>query len=189
MPDRTEFTLPSMRRLLAHGWVVLFIALPLLAGGYYAYGRLPSGFLPEVDEGGFMLDYRAPVGTSVVETDRLCRQVERILEAIPEVQNYSRRTGHNFSGGELSESNIGDFFVRLKPFPRRPIDEVRDDVEKAIARSVPGLDIETAQLMEDLIGDLTGRPQPVVVNLYADDQAVLNDLAEKSNPPWKKWTA
>ena len=168
-----------MGRFLPYSWLVLLLALPLIAAGYLMYQRLPSGFLPSVDESGFIIDYRADPGTSVSETDRLCRQVEQILRSIPEVQTYSRRTGYNFGAGELSESNNGDFFVRLKPLPRRPIKDVQDEVETKIKRSIPGLDIETAQLMEDLIGDLTGRPQPVVVNLYSDDQAVLNELAEK----------
>ena len=168
-----------MRRLLPHAWLIVILALSLLAAGYLANRHLESGFLPTVDEGGFTLDYRAAPGTSVTETDRLCRQVERILGEIPDVQTYSRRTGYNFGSGELSESNTGDFFVRLKPLPRRPIAEVTDEVEKKVAKFVPGLDIETAQLMEDLIGDLTGRPEPVVVNLYSDDQSVLNELAEK----------
>jgi len=168
-----------MHRLLPHAWLVLALAIPLVVVGYLAYGHLESGFLPTVDEGGFTLDYRAAPGTSVTETDRLCRQVEQILHDIPEVESYSRRTGYNFGSGELSESNTGDFFVRLKPFPRGPIKDVMEEVEKKVAKHVPGLDIETAQLMEDLIGDLTGRPQPVVINLYSDDQNVLNDLAEK----------
>ena len=166
-----------MTRLLARSWVVIVLAIVLLFIGYRFYGRLESGFIPTVDEGGFTLDYIAPPGTSLTETDRLLRQVEKILSQIPDVQTYSRRTGYNFGNGELSEANTGDFFVRLKPLPRRPIQEIRDEVEQKVAHSVPGLDIETAQLMEDLIGDLSGRPQPVVVNLYADDQALLAKLA------------
>jgi multidrug efflux pump subunit AcrB len=168
-----------MRQILPRPWVAVLIAVPLLAVGYLAYGSVGQDFLPSVDEGGFLIDYRADPGTSVAETDRLCKQVEQILHNTPEVLTYSRRTGFNFGAGELSESNTGDFFVRLKPLPRRPIKEVRNEVEQKIAHSVPGLEIETAQLMEDLIGDLTGRPQPVVVNLYMDDQAALGALALK----------
>ena len=82
-------------------------------------------------------------------------------------------------GGDISETNNGDFFVRLKPLPRRSIEEVMEDVSRQIKQTTPGLDIDPAQLMEDLLGDLTGKPQPVVVNLYSDDQAVLQDLAPK----------
>ena len=169
-----------MRSLLPHAWLAILILLPLLVLGYLAYRHVETGFLPKVDEGAFTMDYHAPAGTSVTETDRLCRQIEQILHETPEVESYSRRTGYNFGAGELSESNTGDFFVRLKPFHRRPSDDVRDDLEKKVAHDVPGLEsFETAQLMEDLIGDLTGRPEPVVVNLYSDDQSVLNDLAPK----------
>jgi multidrug efflux pump subunit AcrB len=168
-----------MQRVLPRPWLVLLVAVPLLALGYLAYRHLASGFLPAADEGGFVLDYRAPPGTSLAETDRLCRQVEQILSGVPEVQTYSRRTGFNFGAGELSESNTGDFFIRLTPLPRRPIKEVQDEVEQKVAKTAPGLDIETAQLMEDLIGDLTGRPEPVVVNLYSEDQPTLNELANK----------
>jgi multidrug efflux pump subunit AcrB len=168
-----------MRRVLSQPWVILLFMVPLLVAGYLAYAKVPSGFLPTMDEGGFVIDYRAAPGASLTETDRLCRQVEQILRDTPEVQTYSRRTGYNFGAGELSESNTGDFFVRLKPLPRPPTSDVQEEIEKRIAHEVPGLDVETAQLMEDLIGDLTGRPQPVVVNLFSDDQNQLNELAEK----------
>src|SRR5205823_5893148 len=92
---------------------------------------------------------------------------------------YSRRTGLGM-GGDFNEANSGDFFARLKPFPRRDIDEVMSDVRKEINRSVPGfIKLEFAQLMEDVIGDITGRPQDVVINLFSDDQKVLLDLAPK----------
>ncbi len=131
-----------------------------------------------MDEGGFILDYRTAPGTSLSETDRLLRQAEAIIRATPEVETYSRRTGTQLGGG-ITEANEGDFFIRLKPGPRRPIDEVMDDIRGRIERQVPGLDIELAQLMEDLIGDLTAVPQPVEIKIYSDDHAQLSSLAEK----------
>ncbi|HWE94686.1 MAG TPA: efflux RND transporter permease subunit [Tepidisphaeraceae bacterium] len=167
-----------MSAVLGRPGVVLLPMLLLLGAGYFLYQRLESGFMPTVDEGGFIIDYIGPPGTSVTETDRMLRQVEAILARTPEVQTYSRRTGYSL-GGDLSEANTGDFFVRLKPLPRRPIYKVREEVEDQIAATIPGLKIETAQLMEDLIGDLAGKPQPVVVNLYSDDQQQLEALALK----------
>ena len=168
-----------MRHLLPFAWLVILLMVPLLGLGYFGYTHAETGFLPSIDEGGFVIDYRAAPGASVTETDRLCKQLEAILHQIPEVDRYSRRTGYNFGAGELSESNTGDFFVRLKPFPRRPIDDIQKDVESRVAKDVPGFDIETAQLMEDLIGDLTGRPEPVVVNVYSEDPAVLAAMCDK----------
>lgn len=168
-----------LQRMLARpAWVLLGV-VPLLAAGFIAYRHVGSGFMPAMDEGGFILDYRTPPGTSLTETDRLLRQVEAILEATPEVQTYSRRTGTQLGGG-VTEANEGDFFVRLKPLPRRPIEDVMDEVRKKVERNVPGVKIELAQLMEDLIGDLTAVPQPVEIKIFSDDPAVLQALAEKT---------
>jgi multidrug efflux pump subunit AcrB len=54
-----------------------------------------------------------------------------------------------------------------------------DSVRKQITTQVPGLSIELAKLMEDIIGDLTAVPQPIEVKLYSDDGAVLQELATK----------
>lgn len=165
-----------MQKLLARPVWILAGIVPLLAVGYLSYRMVGSGFMPSMDEGGFILDYRTASGTSLRETDRLLRQVEAILRSTPEVETYSRRTGLQL-GDMLTEANEGDFFVRLKPFPRRPIDAVTEDVRKRVESSVPGLEVEMAQLMEDLIGDLTAVPQPIEIKLFSDDEAELLRLA------------
>ena len=82
-----------MQRLMKAPWLVLAGIAPLLIVGAVAYQQVGSGFMPHMDEGGFILDYRAPAGTSLTETDRLLRQVGDILRANPAVETYSRRTG------------------------------------------------------------------------------------------------
>src|SRR5438552_5127620 len=144
----------NMQRLLRRPRFVFAFLIPLLLLGFLAFKNVPSGFMPVMDEGGFILDYISPPGTSLAETDRLPRQVESILQETPEVQTYSRRTGLQLGGG-VTEANIGDFFVRLKPFPRRGIEEVMNDVRDEIEKRIPGLQVELLQLMEDLIGALT----------------------------------
>ena len=151
---------------------------PPLILGYLAYQHLGSGFMPAMDEGGFVLDYVAPPGTSLTETDRLLRQVEAILSKHPAVQTYSRRTGLQLGGG-ITEANQGDFFIRLKPFPRPAIEHVMEEVRKEVEHAVPGLQIETAQLMEDLIGDLTGVPQPIEIKVFSPDEKILLEVAPK----------
>ncbi|MHB8482893.1 MAG: efflux RND transporter permease subunit [Nitrospiria bacterium] len=164
-----------MRRLLPRPALIFLAIVPLLAAGWLCYRNTGSGFMPGMDEGGFALDYLASPGTSLTETDRLLRQMESILRATPEVQTYSRRTGTQLGGG-LTEPNQGDFFVRLKPLPRRPINQVMDDVRRRVEHSVPGLKIEMALLMEDLIGDLTAVPQPIEIKLFSDDSELLQKL-------------
>ena len=167
-----------MRRVLARPAWVLAGVLPLLAAGWLAYQHVGSGFMPHMDEGGFILDYVSPPGTSLTETDRLLRQVEGIIERNPWVATYSRRTGTQLGGG-VTEANEGDFFIRLKPFPRPPIEKIMNSIRTQVEQQVPGLEIELAQLMEDLIGDLTAVPQPIEIKIYSDDAQRLRSLAHK----------
>jgi len=152
--------------------------IPLAALGFLGYHYVGTGFLPHMDQGGFTLDYLAAPGTSLAETNRLLDQVQAILQHNPNVASYSRRTGAQLGGG-VTEANTGDFFVRLKPFPREPIDKVMDEVRNAINTQVPGLDIDLSQLMEDMIGDLTSVPQPVEIKLFSTDTDEILKLAPK----------
>ncbi len=168
----------TLQSLQSRPLMILPAFLVLAVAGYLAYTHVGSGFMPHMDEGGFIFDYISPPGTSLKDTDALVQSVERILKDTPEVRTYSRRTGLQLGGG-LTEANTGDFFVRLKPQPRRDIDEVMTEVHDRVQKSVPGLNIETAQLMEDLIGDLTSVPQPIEVKIFGDDPALINTIAPK----------
>ncbi|WP_298272645.1 efflux RND transporter permease subunit [uncultured Bradyrhizobium sp.] len=163
---------------LRRPWLALFVVLPLAGVGYLAFTKVGSGFMPVMDEGGFILDYRTQPGTSLTETDRLLREIGTILKSMPEVETWSRRTGLQLGGG-LTEANTGDFFVRLKPPPRRGIEQVMAEVRSKVGDNVPGVKIELAQLMEDLIGDLTAVPQPIEVKLFGSDPQQLRDVATK----------
>ncbi len=167
-----------LQRWLRRPWLVLLLVVPLLLVGGLAYTRVGTGFMPQMDEGGFILDYLSPPGTSLQETDRLLRQVEAIIRANPYVDTYSRRTGLQLGGG-LTEANQGDFFVRLKNGARPDTETVMAQVREEVEQRVPGLDIELSQLMEDLIGDLVAVPQPIEIQLYGDDPAQLAATADK----------
>src|SRR5262249_46141413 len=134
--------------------------------------------MPAVDEGGFVLDYYTPPGTSLTETSREVAQIDAILSATPEVATFSRRLGTGL-GGDLGESYHGDYFVRLKGNHLRSTPDVMAAVLTVVQAKVPGVDIELAQLMEDLIGDLTAVPQPIEVKLFGADTASLMPQAEK----------
>lgn len=159
---------------------VLFAAIVaalLAVSGYVAWRNVPSGFMPKMDEGGFVLDYKAQSGASLEDTDALLRRVETIISATPEVASYSRRTGVQLGGG-LTEADEGDYFIRLKGGSRRSIEAVMAGMREKIAAEVPGLEVELIQLMEDLIGDLTAVPQPIEVKLFGDDTAALEAAAK-----------
>ncbi|HUW28232.1 MAG TPA: efflux RND transporter permease subunit [Sulfuriferula sp.] len=167
-----------MQRVLARPVLILLLIVPLLGVGVLAFNRVGSGFMPSMDEGGFILDYRAAPGTSLTETDRLLQQVEAIIKANPYVDTYSRRTGTQLGGG-ITEANEGDFFIRLKAGKRLPIETVMDDIRSQVEQKVPGLKIELAQLMEDVIGDLTSVPQPIEIKLFSDNPDELSASAKK----------
>jgi multidrug efflux pump subunit AcrB len=159
--------------LLAPGIAVL------LAVGFFAYLRVGTGFLPRMDEGGLVLDYYTSPGTSLAETNRELAEVEGILKNNPYVYTYSRRTGAGL-GGDLKEAYQGDFFIRLIDPARRPtIWRVMDEINSKVASQVPGINVDVHLLMSDMIGDMVGRPQPVVVSLSGKDPAVLGDVATK----------
>jgi multidrug efflux pump subunit AcrB len=164
--------------ILARPWLLWVGVLPLLIGGIFAYSRIGSGFIPKMDEGGFVVDYRALPGTSLAETDRLLQQVDAILKKVPEIIHYSRRTGTQLGGG-ITEANQGDYFINLKPPPRRSVWAVMDEVRRQIDEQVPGLEVETAQLIEDLIGDLTAVPQPIEIKLFGNSTQQLMETAPK----------
>ena len=163
----------ALEAAVGRRWFTLLAVVALMGLGGFAFTRVGTGFMPHMDEGGFIFDYVAPPGMSLSETDRLLRQVEAIIRSTPDVQTYSRRTGTQLGGG-LTEPNTGDFFIRLNSKNRRPIQTVMDELAGRVQATVPGLQVETAQLMEDLIGDLTAVPQPIEVKLYGDNQDTLH---------------
>ncbi|MDE2303289.1 MAG: efflux RND transporter permease subunit, partial [Sphingomonadales bacterium] len=168
----------ALDTLFARPWLLGAIALPLLAIGLVGYARVPTGFMPRVDEGGFVMDYYTRPGTSLGETSREMAEVDALLRADPEVATFSRRLGTGL-GGDLAQSYHGDYFVRLKSDHATPTETFANQIADRIALRVPGVQVEVAQLMEDLIGDLTAVPQPIEIKLFASDPAVLDPQAEK----------
>jgi multidrug efflux pump subunit AcrB len=166
-------------RLVRRPVLLLFGIVPLLLVGWFAFSHVQTGFIPHLDEGGFVIDYLSKPGTALSETVREVNQMEAILRADPAVATFSRRTGAGL-GGDLTEPNEGDFFVRLKPLGQRaPISTVMQRLSDQFTDQVPGIDFDTAQLMSDLIGDLTGVPQPIEIKLSASDPRTLIAAAHR----------
>ncbi|MDB5474870.1 MAG: transporter [Phenylobacterium sp.] len=164
--------------LFLRPWILAAVFAVLLAVGFVTSRAVPTGFMPKVDEGGFIIDYTTKPGTSLDETGREVGQIDALLKANPEVETFSRRLGTGL-GGALGQSYHGDYFVRLKPTHKRSTPQVMADVLAQTTALVPGVQIEVAQLMEDLIGDLTAVPQPIEIKLYGADTTTLIPQAEK----------
>jgi len=153
------------------------VAIILLSGVCYFF--LDTGLLPEMDEGGFILDYYTPPGSSLAESNRILLHIEEILRGTPEVENTSRRTGLQLGPAAVTEANNGDFTVKLKKDRKRNIDEIISDVRAQIQQKEPAAEVEFVQLLQDMIGDLTSQPEPVVIKLFAQDGKLLNQTAPK----------
>ena len=169
------------------GWILFFIRRPyismlfiggLIVAGIFIYPKLETGFLPEMDEGSIVFDYRSPPGTSLEETDRILREVEKLILRVPEVQAYSRRTGTEL-GFFITEPNRGDYLIQLKKDRKRSTDAVIDDLRKQISATQPSLWIDFGQVISDMLGDLMASVQPIEVKVYGSNQPQLKELATK----------
>ena len=170
-----------MEWVLVHSWVLIASSVAIVALSLVSYRLLETDLLPEMDEGGFILDYFTPPGSSLAESDRILQHLDKILKSVPEVVNTSRRTGLQLGLAAVTEANRGDFTVKLKPLSerKRGIDEIISDVRQKIKESEPGADVEFVQLLQDMIGDLSNEPEPVVIKLYSEDAKLLNETAPK----------
>jgi CzcA family heavy metal efflux pump len=151
----------------------------LVAATWLGYQALGSDLLPEMDEGGFVLDYIMPAGSSLSATNRVLEHVERILRSEPEVDITSRRTGLQMGLAAVTEANTGDFTVKLKSHRSRSIDEVMEDVRQQIHATEPELDVEFTQVLQDMIGDLSNAPEPIQIKLFVNDQELLAQLGPR----------
>jgi cobalt-zinc-cadmium resistance protein CzcA len=139
--------------------------------------RLATGFLPEMDEGAIVLDYNSPPGTSLEETDRMLRQSEKLIQQVPEVASYSRRTGTQM-GFFITEPNSGDYLIRLKKDRKRTTDEVIDDIRQRVEASQPALIIDFGQVIGDMLGDLMSTVQPIEIKVFGPDAKTRYALAD-----------
>ena len=168
-----------LRRALERPRWLAGLSLGLIVVTYGCYQFSDTDLLPKMDEGGFILDYIMPAGSSLAETNRVVRHIEQMLRDTPEVESTSRRTGLQLGLAAVTEANTGDISVKLKPSRSRDIEEVMDDVRSKIKAQEPAVDVEFIQVLQDMISDLTGEPQPIEIKLLSQDPGVLAEWAPK----------
>jgi len=174
-----EFYARAMRAIMKRPWVLVASSILVVALSFLCYNFLGTDFLPAMDEGGFILDYFTPPGSSLAESNRILLHIEEILKSTPEVENTSRRTGMQLGLAAVTEANNGDFTVRLKKDRKRDIDDIIADIRSEIETTEPGTKVEFVQLLQDMIGDLTSAPEPVVIKLFSQDGKLLNETAPR----------
>ena len=168
-------------------WVSFFILNPIISfiivavlalSVWFILPRLETGFLPDIDEGSIVLDYDSPPGTSLEETDRMLREVEKIISATPEVQAYSRRTGTQM-GFFITEPSRGDYLIQLKTKRSKTTEEVINDIRVKVEATQPALRIDFGQVIGDMLGDLMSSVQPIEIKVFGDDKEKLNAISKQ----------
>ena len=170
----------ALTRALKRPALVLGAAAAFVVAGGFLASRLETGFLPEADEGSYVIDYFAPVGAAMAEADAMATHIEAVVAKTEETAGFSRRLGAELGPPVATLPSRGDVAVRLKTGKRRPIDQVMDDQRKQIASAAPGLRVEFIQVLADMLGDLQGSPEPVEIRFYGSDPAVLRGLATQA---------
>jgi len=169
------------------GWIEFFISRPYISGILVLFlivsiafmmPKLPTGFLPEMDEGSIVLDYTSPPGTSLEETDRILCEVDKIIESIPEVKTYSRRTGTEM-GFFITEPYSGDYLIELDKNRKRTTSEVSDEIRKKVESTVPALTVDFGQVITDMLGDLMKSVQPIEIKIFGDNHDKLEELSKR----------
>jgi len=157
-------------------WIAAFAAV-LIVASYFCYKALGSDLLPAMDEGGFVLDYIMPPGSSLQETNRVISHVEQMVRDVPEVEGYSRRTGLQLGLAAVTEANTGDIAVKLKKKRSRSVDDIMSELRAEIKQQEPALDVEFIQVLQDMIGDLSNAPEPVQIKLFSPNATDLSTWA------------
>jgi CzcA family heavy metal efflux pump len=176
----------TLRLAIARPVMLIAGCVLVMAVAYGGYRLLGSDLLPEMDEGGFILDYIMPAGSSLQETNRVITTVEQILRSTPEVESTSRRTGLQLGLAAVTEANTGDIAVKLKRKRDRAGDDVIAEVRQKVNKQLPMLDVEFVQLLQDMIGDLTSAPEPLVIKLFSQDPVLLKTWAPQVGEAIKK---
>ena len=177
----------ALMGVLHHARALIVVALMLVAVGVVAYARVDTGFLPEMDEGAFVLDYWSPGGTALAETDRQMHEVDKILRETPEVAGSSRRLGAEM-GMFATEQNRGDIVTRLKPLGDRDRDifAVIDEVRGKVEHGFPRLRVQFVQILSDILDDLSGAAHPLEIKLFGPDLAALQAYSAAIGPAVQK---
>ena len=155
------------------------LVLVLGAVAVFSYLNIPSGFLPEWDEGTIVLDFVAPPGSSLEGSYAMLLTIENHLKEIPEVENYSLRIGTSL-GHPRVHPNEGDFLISLKSDRQRSVYEIMDELRTFAAIAEPRLETELFQVLPDrLNSDLAGEVAPIAIKVWGNNLPLMQEVAQQ----------
>lgn len=187
-PGKAKKNSGQHKQIKKQNWIGFFVHRPYisflmvlasLAIMYFIFPRLPSGFLPSMDEGSIVLDFSSPPGTTLKETEVMLEKIDTILATIPQVSSYSRRTGAQM-GFFITEANRGDYLIQLKKKRKLSTADVIDEIRKKVEKAVPALRVDFGQVITDKLGDLMSSVQPIEIKIFGDNDQMLHHYAKKT---------
>ena len=101
-------------------WIAVLVFFAGLASTYFVFQRVPKGFVPNEDQGYFIIAVQSPSGASLQYTKEIERKIQQLVQPLPEVNATFAISGFGFTG---NASNFGIVFVPLKPYEKRLGDE------------------------------------------------------------------
>ncbi len=176
----------EVKLVKTHNWIEFFLKRPYISAAFVLLlilsitvilPKLPTGFLPDMDEGSIVLDFNSPPGTSLEETDRMLNEVDKIIEKTPEVKSYSRRIGTQM-GFFITEPNRGDYLIELNSKRNKTTDDVSNDIRQKVEMALPALTVDFGQVITDMLGDLMSSVQPIEIKIFGDNHEKLEELSE-----------
>jgi cobalt-zinc-cadmium resistance protein CzcA len=154
----------------------VLVAVPCLALGL----RVGSDFMPQLDEGAFLLQTMLPAEAALDEVDRLNHRVEDILREVPEVEDVVRRTGRAERTEDPMPHTVSDVLVVLKADRQRDLESIEADMRERL-ENLPGIGVLfTTPLGMRIDEGLGGTPADLSVRIFGPDLPQLAEFAEKA---------
>ncbi|NBB92698.1 MAG: MMPL family transporter [Gammaproteobacteria bacterium] len=162
----------ALRWTLTRRWSVLLIALLIVLSSGFFLADIDKEFVPEEDEGRFVVSFRAPLGTGIEATDRYLARIEQVLGSHEEIRTYFTAIGL----GEAGEVNRGTAFVRMVDRSEREVSQ-QDylDTLRAELAGIPGVVAFAAP--PSIIGGQRGEPLQFVIS--GPDLERVSELASR----------
>jgi hydrophobic/amphiphilic exporter-1 (mainly G- bacteria), HAE1 family len=136
----TRAYVAAARGVIRIRWVMVLVYIATIGATVWVYKSVPTAFLPDEDQGYFIIQVQGPEGASLEYTSNVCRQAEKILLTEPDLAAVFSVTGFSFAGASPNRALL---FIRLKPY-----DDRRNESQSAQAI--------VARLRGKLLGGISG---------------------------------
>jgi cobalt-zinc-cadmium resistance protein CzcA len=171
---------PVLDRCLKHPWIVTGVTLLVAVPSIVLGTRVGSDFMPQLDEGAFLLQTVLPAEAALDEVDRLNHRVEDALRQVPEIEDVVRRTGRAERTEDPMPHTVSDVLVVLRGDRQRTLEDIETDMRERV-ENTPGVAVLfTTPLGMRIDEGLGGTPADLSVKIFGPDLDELSRLANEA---------